>query len=139
VRRLPTLAVVLLALAGVVTGNLYRPCQCKADEVEGLEARCCGRTAAPDLPPCCRPDAPERGPSDGDEGCGICCKPRAPLDEPDASPAWHETSTPTLESVDLVVAVRVPSESTLAPIASRERRTIDPWLLSPEGLTVFLI
>jgi hypothetical protein len=141
VDSLLTRAALLCALLGVVTGNLYRTCDCTHDA--GPAQRAGPGRAAPALPACCRHTAPESKPKgdghDAPAGCTICCKPRAPLGETH-DPVEMPAPLPYGIAMDLPV---VAAWHAPWPRASRPdeggRRTGDPWLLSPEGLTVFLI
>ena len=138
-----TRAALLCALLGVVTGNLYRTCDCAHDAGAARHGRAPAGRAAPVLPACCRHAAPasepERDGHDAPTGCTICCKPRAPLGEthdavemPAPLPCGIALDRP------VVAAWHAPLPRGSQPVEVG-RRTGDPWLLSPEGLTVFLI
>ena len=146
VRRLLTTSLLLLALAGILSGNLLRPCDCGSGDGGDARALCPSQlpTHTP-RPSCCacanaRPDEGPGGSDrpDDEEGCPLCCKPRPPLAE-----AAHAVELADAHVVvDAVVAelasVAVPARRHSSAL-SHERRTGDHWLLSPEGLAVFLI
>jgi hypothetical protein len=143
VYSLLTRAALLCALLGVVTGNLYRTCDCAHDAGAARHGGAGAVLAAPALPACCRHAAPESQPKgdghDAPAGCTICCKPRAPLSETN-DPVEMPAPLPFGIAMDLpvVAAWHAPLPRACRPDEGG-RRTSDPWLLSPEGLTVFLI
>ena len=139
VRRLPTTAVLLLTLAGVASGNLYQVCDCAPDE-QASSSTTCGRTVAEELPPCCRgpePSAPAPSGEDEDD-CRLCCKPRAPMGEVEA-PSFETPAPLAIGETTNVSSLRLDEAESERTRPDTRRRTIDPWLLSPEGLAVFLI
>ena len=148
VHRVLTSCLVLLALTGVVSGNLLRPCDCSGEDGIDSNARCQSMLLSSQAPsggcPACHGRAHSPGPVEGedgsdDEGCTLCCKPRAPLGEADGSVALD---APGLSFGAIAVGAPTPLVEQLHPNAralERARRTSDPWLLSPEGLAVFLI
>ena len=148
VNRVLTTFLVVLALAGVVSGNLFRPCDCSADEESGARSLCHSRVVEQSAPrSCCggfKPTGADQAPRDGDnagddEGCNLCCKPRPPITEAAGSITLADAQA-------VVIAILDDLPSTAATPARvdewklvDERRTCDQWLLSPEGLAVFLI
>lgn len=125
--RTLTAAALLLALFGVVTGNLLRPCQCDAADLPDLCSSCCRSDGGPDRP------------SKDDDGCRICCKPRpaAVLADPTPTLPAPSVACVALAWIEFVAPSRVLLHEDLG--APHARRGIDPWLYSPAGLAVFLI
>ena len=137
VRRTLTTGLLLLALTGIVSGNLLWPCDCDSSEDGDAHALCQSWSATHKPPASCCGCGSERPEEEG--GCTLCCKPRPPLTE-----AAEAVQLADARVVGIATVAELPS-SAAAParqhvrLLVRERRTSDPWLLSPEGLAVFLI
>ena len=147
VRRLLTTSLLLLALAGIVSGNLLRPCDCGSGEDGDPHALCqSGPTTHTALTSCCGCGGSSlEKESDGSEGagdedgCTLCCKPRPPLTEAASTVKLTDAHVVAIATVaELPSSVAIPAQQHSWTL-SHERRTTDQWLLSPEGLALFLI
>ena len=135
-RRILTVLLVLVTAPGLATAGLLRPCDCEHDAAAACHAT--PREAAPpDAGSCCCHGEETGTPAPDGDGCGICCKPTAPMER---------AETPVTTSAPDPVAAAAPSPTAWPALAARPdgRRPVatahgdPPWRLAPEGLAVFL-
>lgn len=140
-RRLLTHALLALALFGVVTGSLLKPCDCGA--VEAVARGGCERGSSPASACCCCDDVVQGASQPKDDGSfKLCHKPRPPLGEPEVS-AGLDVPVPSMFLLAFSRADATLSGAwarvTSRPWTDEHRRPSDPWRISPEGLGLFLI
>jgi len=141
--RFPTLLLVMLSLAGVATGNLFRPCDCGMDGASPSSAQCHVSSAMRESRGGCCGGCEDMGESRGggdDKGCRICCKPRPAFDEADGVIGLDKPDAhgPLMTAGDEPESPDHPARAGVTLDLTR-RPAFDPWLLTPEGLSVFLI